>query len=118
MRKLTKLPADIDRQCYDLCKAINLFDDVRTVESCCGHGKQQYCIWFTAKSLKKIKPLIRVCNCHYSGWHISIKYNWTFDNLYWELRFLGGMGQIAYDAAIKLADNIKGFLKCNTVISA
>ena len=106
---IVKLPDDIDDECLELSEAINLFDGVCTVESCCGHGRQQYCIWFEADNLRKMKPFLRVLNSHYSGWHCSVHMNYTFNNIYWELRYLGGMGQIAYDAAGRLAQNMRDY---------
>ena len=29
----------MDKECIELCEAMNLFHNIQTVESCCGHGK-------------------------------------------------------------------------------
>ena len=50
---------DIDDkdQCLDLCKALNRIPGITTTESCCGHGKTNYHIFFLAKSLEGLAPI-------------------------------------------------------------
>lgn len=35
----------MDRECVEICEAINRNRGVKTVESCCGHGNEPFCIW-------------------------------------------------------------------------
>jgi len=36
----------VDGACVELCKMMNLLPGIRTTESCCGHGKTPFHIWF------------------------------------------------------------------------
>jgi hypothetical protein len=49
--KLWVPPSDLDKECLDLCVALNRLDGIRTTSSCCGHGKDPYMIWFRAKDI-------------------------------------------------------------------
>ena len=49
---------DIDAECVDLYLAMNRLPGIQTIESCCGHGKHQYRIWFWADSLEALPRLL------------------------------------------------------------
>lgn len=51
-------PNKMDPECVKLCKAINKIPGLQTTESCCGHGKDKFMIWFEVKSLKKLPILL------------------------------------------------------------
>lgn len=60
----------IDKECIDLCAAINDIPGLRTVESCCGHGERTYKIWFKAETLEWLPSLLYFCDsCH-------VGFNW------------------------------------------
>jgi hypothetical protein len=40
------LPNDLDKACVSLVVAMNMLPGVKTFESCCGHGRKSYRIWF------------------------------------------------------------------------
>ena len=66
----------MDKECVKLCAAINLFDDIRTIESCCGHGEKPYRIWFRAnnfKALPRILYFLDGCHSGYYDWKVIIK---------------------------------------------
>jgi hypothetical protein len=46
-----------DKDCIDLCKALNRIPGIMTTESCCGHGKTEYHIFLQAKSLEGLAPI-------------------------------------------------------------
>ena len=71
----TKLARPIDKECKNLCKAINKFPGIRTVESCSGHGKSNYFIAFEADSLRDLPRLLfwfDACHCGFSGWKFFV----------------------------------------------
>lgn len=37
---------NMDKECVELCNALNNIPYVTTFESCCGHGKDVFRIWF------------------------------------------------------------------------
>jgi len=70
------LPSDIDKECVVLCEAMNKLSGIRTSESCCGHYKTPFHIWFNADSLEVLPPLLYWfdgCHCGYYGWSIRVR---------------------------------------------
>ncbi|MDD5517889.1 MAG: hypothetical protein PHV98_00875 [Candidatus Omnitrophica bacterium] len=64
---------EYDKEVVELCKAMNLLPGITTIESCCGHGKRPYHIWFTAEGLLHLPRLIYyfdVCHCGFGGWRV------------------------------------------------
>ncbi len=53
-----KYVGNMDPECVRLCDAMNAFPGIRTVESCCGHGKKPYRIWFKARDLLVLPRLL------------------------------------------------------------
>ena len=52
----------IDEECLDLCYALNHLPGVITLESCCGHCKDLYRIWFRCTNTVTLAILSRsVC---------------------------------------------------------
>lgn len=70
------MPAnEMDTECIALCDAMNRLSDIRTVESCCGHGERPYHIWFRPKSLDALPPLLYwfdACHCGRKGWRVEV----------------------------------------------
>ena len=51
------LPAGVDAECVALCNALNRLPGVRTTESCCGHGKSEYHVFFRCESQEDVVPV-------------------------------------------------------------
>jgi hypothetical protein len=66
-------PIDMDPQCINLCDSLNNLIGIETCESCCGHGKNQYKIWFTVIFLNDIKPILRAIEN--TIWKINVSWN-------------------------------------------
>jgi len=52
------LPSDMDKECIVLCEAMNRLSGVRTVDSCCGHGKHRFRIYFAVDPFEALVPLL------------------------------------------------------------
>jgi|SRR5580692_4223350 hypothetical protein len=68
-------PPDLDAEVLSLCRAMNLFPGITTVESCCGHGRDPYRIWFTADELDDLPALLYwLDECHtlQPGWSVIV----------------------------------------------
>jgi tRNA(Phe) wybutosine-synthesizing methylase Tyw3 len=66
-------PDDMDKECINLCNALNSIKGIQTVESCCGHGKHGYWIFFHTKSfvaLSKVAYYAMTCHSGASGWQV------------------------------------------------
>jgi len=67
---------NMDKECIELCDAMNIIPGIETIESCCGHDKTPYHIWFTAKNLSVLPRLLYYfdgCHCGYYDWIVLVK---------------------------------------------
>ena len=55
----------MDNECVALCDALNNLPGVATFESCCGHCKRPYSIWFKTKDPYSMAVLARVVDRRY-----------------------------------------------------
>lgn len=62
----------IDKECIRLCDVLNSLPYCETFESCCGHGKYTYKIWFKCLDLTVLGRLSRAVAVNYSDgqWEI------------------------------------------------
>ena len=66
-------PADLDPEVLSLCRAMNAFPGICTVDSCCGHGREPFRIWFKAESLEALPDLLFLfdgCHTGLYGWRV------------------------------------------------
>lgn len=66
------LPADIDKECVSICELLNSLPTVQTFESCCGHLKDTFNVWFFCDSIDVLSRLGRATNINYSdnNWEV------------------------------------------------
>jgi len=67
---------DMDPECIELCKAMNLVPGIETSESCCGHGHWPYRIWFWADDLECLPNLLYWfdgCHCGSYDWNVIVR---------------------------------------------
>lgn len=57
----------MDPECVKLCDTLNDFDGIETTESCCGHLKNNYAIWFRCKNFTDLAILSRAIDKRYCG---------------------------------------------------
>jgi len=56
----------MDKECVKICNALNRLPSVRTTDSCCGHGKHNFCIWFYASDIRVLNALGRLMSHNYA----------------------------------------------------
>ena len=63
----------MDKECIALCDKLNSLSDIETTESCCGHCKQPYMIFFNCYNFIRLGKLFRCINRNYSDgkWRIE-----------------------------------------------
>ena len=49
----------MDPECIALCDALNSLPGIRTYESCCGHGRYEFMVFFWAKEVENLGPILR-----------------------------------------------------------
>lgn len=67
-------PVDMDPECINLCNTLNSLPTVMTVESCCGHYKERFNIWFHCDSIPVLSRLGRCVERNYSDgkWELLV----------------------------------------------
>ena len=87
-------PVWMDKEVVPLVDALNAMKGIVTVESCCGHGKDPFYIWFYAESVDTVRPLFELVSTR-RGWRI------IFQDYIFCLK--GPKGERAYREAEQLA---------------
>lgn len=74
LENYTTLPFDMDNECIDLCNLLNTLPGVTTFESCCGHCKSQYNIWFFCNNINTLSRLGKATERNYSDgmWEVVV----------------------------------------------
>ena len=67
-------PEGIDEDCINLCRTLNQLPGIETYESCEGHGRHPYWVFFRCTNLETISRLGRVVERNYSdnNWEIVV----------------------------------------------
>ena len=56
----------MDEECIELCDKLNSLSSIETIESCCGHCKNPYMIFFNCYDFIRLGKLYRCVNRNYS----------------------------------------------------
>lgn len=69
-----KYDGNMDEECIKLCDVLNSIPSIDTFESCCGHLKDRYSIWFFCNDIITISRLGRCVERNYSDgkWEIFV----------------------------------------------
>lgn len=115
----------MDKECIELCDAINDIPFLITFDSCCGHEKHTFDIWLEAKNLAGLYILSRCIDRRYCGpvteqqegkltkyipWNLLVE---DCDRTMKPIFHLTSniKGPLAYKQAMKIAENIRYTLK-------
>ena len=72
-----KYDGKMDKECIPLCDALNSLPDVETTESCCGHCKDRFRIFFNCIDTYSLSVIVRSFDRRYSGTHLEWKIELT-----------------------------------------
>ena len=63
----------MDEECVTICDKLNSLSGVKTTESCCGHCKEQFMVFFDCYDFVRLGKLYRCVNRNYSDgkWRIE-----------------------------------------------
>lgn len=101
---------DMDPECIYLCDVINKIWGIKTTESCCGHGKLEYCITIVVYDEKYLN--IITDNISLFRWELEkINMDKDYPNLYNLISI--EKGEKAYRQADTIAKNIENILTKN-----
>ena len=101
----------MDKECIDLCTAINGLPGIETYESCCGHGKYPYSIWVWFDDLKDILPLLYYldsCHSNVSGWMCEAYTGCDMRTVLFQI--IGPVGEKSYKDSIIISEKIRKFV--------
>lgn len=102
----------MDKECINICEAMNKLPGIETTESCCGHNKYPYRIFFHVDHLDALPALVY----HFAGCHCG-NYNWNIiaktDCSMRPISFMaeGPIGEEAYQSAEYIAKIIEEYMK-------
>jgi hypothetical protein len=99
-----KYDGNMDAECVALCDAMNSVPGITTTDSCCGHGEQEYRVFFAADSLESLPPLIYWfdgCHCGHCGWRVIARTDCGCSPVYFYAE--GPVGTEAYKQAEDIA---------------
>lgn len=93
----------VDRECFDICVAMNKFLGIYTVESCCGHGKTPYSIWFKGdlRCLPRLIYYFDGCHCGFYDWFVTAETDCGMSPVVFCLN--GPIGKRAYEESKTIA---------------
>ena len=102
------LPADVDSECRALCEAMNALPGIETVESCCGHGKEPFRIWFIVRSLKYLPRLVYyTVPCHVGFlWRCRVTTDCGMSPVFFLVESIE-VGEVAYKQAERMAARLR-----------
>jgi hypothetical protein len=98
---------NMDEECIGLCDAINRIPGLRTIESCCGHARRKFNIWFMVDDPKNLPILLYYCDrCHIGfNWSCIVYTDCAMSPVRYRLTS-ESVGAEAYEEAQKIADKI------------
>lgn len=76
-------PDGMDAECIPLCDALNALPGIRTFESCCGHDVRPHWIFFTAKKIENLRPILVAASS--GGWSVNVMWANGGDAIYFLL---------------------------------
>ena len=100
-------PPSMDKECIPLCDALNLLPGVTTIESCCGHSKDNFNVFFTVDSLKALGSLVQFFESCHSGqpyWKVCVYGLCDNEIAYFVIR--GPIGEPGYESSKTIATKI------------
>jgi|SRR5579862_6344814 len=113
-------PEDIDKECVAICQAMNFLPGLSTIESCCGHGKTPYWIFFrldeeSSEGLMFGLPMLLYSmrhfkeDCHTSRWQVLVDTDCLGDAATFRLQ--GPVGTQSVKESKEMAKFLKTVLK-------
>ena len=122
--------SNIDKEVIELCNVINSLPGLKTLESCCGHNKDTFRIFFTILPYQSNEGLFFLTRCidrrywkYGDKWSITLSVADHFDKIL-PITFLlesKDRGEVVYDQANDLVENMKyhlnhkNFIKCYNI---
>lgn len=58
---MSNYPPDMDQECIPICDALNALAEIKTFESCCGHGQRHFSVFFQAETVEALKSIVAAC---------------------------------------------------------
>ena len=108
-----KYPKDMDPKCVPLCNSLNAIPNIRTIESCCGHDRGPFVLWFRMDDRRRSRYLTvvaRVFDRRYGGiqgWTCTLDNgDVPEDQPIFMISSGSNKGRVAYNQSMRIAKNI------------
>ena len=79
-----KYPKSMDKECIPLCDALNALPGIETFESCCGHLKRPFVVFFTAQKIEDLRPIL-IALVFESAWDMNVAWASSSDGVFFWL---------------------------------
>ena len=66
---------ELDYEVKSLVEALNMYEGIETISSCCGHDERPFRIWFSAEQIEHLAPVVYVfdsCHCGFRDWFVEV----------------------------------------------
>ena len=114
---IMKYDKHMDEECIPLCNALNSIPGIITVDSCCGHEKHDFRIWFYLEDGGKVNYLKVVSTAFdpryggIDGWVCTLENSDIVDHLpFFKISSGKTVGEQAYKESRVIATNIRELL--------
>ena len=95
---------NMDYECIGVCHAMNSMDGIATTESCCGHGKVPFRVYFTVEKIENLLPVLS--EAREIGWRCYAQTD-SFETDVWFVLESISIGVKAYGEAEEIAKFIQ-----------
>ena len=106
----------MDKECIEVCDLLNSYPGVKTFESCCGHLKDRYMIFFKCNNFVSLAKIFRCVNRNYSCGKFELLVDGTDGYpccCFWLRSIKPFKTEKAMNKALdNLIDNLKYYLNC------
>lgn len=75
-----KYPNDMDPECIPICNALNAIPGIRTTESCYGHGREPFRVFFRLVDRRKVRYLSVVARAFSRNYGVPPGWSCTLHN--------------------------------------
>ena len=106
---------NMDRECVTLCDAINRIPGVVTIESCCGHGRTTYRIFFRLEHEERGLDYLPILLYYIRACHVGFEWEchvWTDCDMSPAIFILESRekGEVAYQQSYQIAREVNAWL--------
>jgi len=108
---------EFDKEVVELCKAMNKIPGIQTIDSCCGHGKDYFRIFFTVEDIETLNHFMWAGCYRWWNWRNGFRVQICDGDVNRDLGILKlqlesyEIGEDAYKEVYKMTEGINNFIE-------